>query len=160
MEEEEEENEEEEEEEEAAAEKYVFYSILFISDYFSSRSLSRSFLSSFFLGRSFVRSCVCECASAVVVFHSLSHSSFLIHCVCKLCELKSVWLCARRRKYSQALDRMHTFIIRKKFEGCRVKSSTLPLASPSPDAYSTVSYWSFEYTIFSANTENGGACLQ
>lgn len=48
----------------------------------------------------------CVCVRLVVVLHSLSRSSFLIHFVCKLCELESV-CCVRRRKYSHAFDRAH-----------------------------------------------------
>lgn len=128
---EEEEEENEEEEEEAAAEKYVFYSILFISDYFSFRSLL-SYIS-FSFARSFV--CVCEwvrecrCCISFAVAFIFSYPLRLR--VMRVEECLAV--CAPKKIFSSFGPHAHIHYT-ENFEGCRVKSGALPLASPSPDA--------------------------
>lgn len=82
-------------------EEYVFYSILFIS-----YTISSFFLLLFLLLIFRALRLKYVCVRLVVVLHSLSRSSFLIHFVCELCELESV-CCVRRRKYSHAFDRAH-----------------------------------------------------
>lgn len=62
----------------------------------------------------------CASVCAVVVFHSRSRSSFLIHFVCKLCELKSV-RCVCAGENILMLSTACTYIT--KVERCRVKSS-------------------------------------
>lgn len=80
--------------------------------------LSRKKKSPFYSSSS---SWLCECMCAVVVFHSMSRSSFLIHFVCKLCELKSVRCVCALDENILMLSTSCTYIMKN--ERCRVKSS-------------------------------------